>query len=187
MEKESITWKKVLREICLGKKNIYKVCLIRKKRCYYQEKKSIVNGISKEGNIIGLQIVHMTSQCPALKNVDNLNQIELKCLKKNGTFYLVVNYTFWIVSACVHVSVWMCKVKWSDSHSVVFDSLWPVDYSLQGSSVNGILQARILQWVAIPFPRGSSQSRDQTQVSCIAGRFFTVWATREANILIVII
>ena len=44
----------------------------------------------------------------------------------------------------------------------------------------GILQARILEWVAIPFSRGSSQSRDRTWVSCIAGRFFTVWATREA-------
>ena len=42
-----------------------------------------------------------------------------------------------------------------------------------GSSVHGILQARILEWVAFPFSRGSSQPRYQTQVSCIAGRFFT--------------
>ena len=48
------------------------------------------------------------------------------------------------------------------------------------SSVHGILQARILEWVAIAFFRGSSWTRDQTQVSRIAGRFFTVWATREA-------
>ena len=40
--------------------------------------------------------------------------------------------------------------------------------------VHGILQARILEWVAFPFSRGSSQPRDQTQVSCIVGRFFTV-------------
>ena len=45
----------------------------------------------------------------------------------------------------------------------------------------GILQARILEWVAMPFSRGSSQPRDQTQVSCTAGRFFTIWATREAH------
>ena len=51
-----------------------------------------------------------------------------------------------------------------------------------GSSVRGILQARILEWVAIPFSRGSSRPRDQTQVSHIAGRCFTVWATREAHI-----
>ena len=46
--------------------------------------------------------------------------------------------------------------------------------------VRGILQARILEWVVISFPRGSSWLRDQTQVSCIAGRFFSVWATGEA-------
>ena len=46
-------------------------------------------------------------------------------------------------------------------------------------TVHGILQARILQWVAIPFSRGSSQPRDQTQVSHIVGGFFTSWATRE--------
>ena len=47
--------------------------------------------------------------------------------------------------------------------------------------VHGILQARILEWVAFSFSRGSSQSRDQTQVSHIAGGFFTSWATREAQ------
>ena len=55
-----------------------------------------------------------------------------------------------------------------------------MDCSLPGSSVLGILQARILEWVAMPSSRGSSQPRDQTQVSHIAGRFFTVWDTREA-------
>ena len=51
----------------------------------------------------------------------------------------------------------------------------PMDYT-----VHGILQARILEWVAFSFSRGSSQPRDRTQVSCIVGRFFTSWATREA-------
>ena len=55
------------------------------------------------------------------------------------------------------------------------------DGSLPGSSVHGILQARILEWVAVLFFRGSSQPRDQTQVSRIAGGFFTVWAPREAH------
>ena len=50
----------------------------------------------------------------------------------------------------------------------------PMDCSLSGSSVHGILQARILEWVAISFFRGSSQPRDQTQVSHIAGRCFTI-------------
>ena len=52
----------------------------------------------------------------------------------------------------------------------------PMDYT-----VHGILQARILEWIAFPISRGSSQPRDRTQVSCIAGRFFTSWATREAQ------
>ena len=56
----------------------------------------------------------------------------------------------------------------------------PVDCSLPGSSLHGILQARILEWVAISFSRGSSQLRDRTWVSCIAGRHFNLWATREA-------
>ena len=55
----------------------------------------------------------------------------------------------------------------------------PMDCSPPGSSVHVILQARILEWVAIPCLRESSPPRDQTQVSCIAGRFFTVSATRE--------
>ena len=56
----------------------------------------------------------------------------------------------------------------------------PVNCSPPGSSVHGILQARILEWIAIPFSRWSSQPRDQIQVSWTAGRFFTIWATWEA-------
>ena len=52
-----------------------------------------------------------------------------------------------------------------------------VDCNLPGSSVHGILQARTLEWTAIPFSRGSSWPRVQTQVSCMAGRFFTTWTT----------
>ena len=57
------------------------------------------------------------------------------------------------------------------------DSLRPPGLSLPSSSVHGMLQARTLEWVAIPFYRGSSWPRHQTWVSCIAGRFFTIWAT----------
>ena len=53
----------------------------------------------------------------------------------------------------------------------------PIDCSLPGSSVHRIFQARILEWVAISFSRGSSLPRDRTLVSCIVGRRFTVWAT----------
>ena len=58
----------------------------------------------------------------------------------------------------------------------------PVDCSLLGSSVLGILQATILEWVVNSFSRGSSPLRDQIQVSCFASRFFTIWATREVFI-----
>ena len=66
-------------------------------------------------------------------------------------------------------------VKWK-SFSCVRLFATPVDYT-----VHWILQARILEWVAIPFFRGSSPNRDWTQVSHIAGGFFTSWATREAH------
>ena len=55
----------------------------------------------------------------------------------------------------------------------------PMDCSLPGFSVHGILQARKLEWVAIPFSRGSSWHMDWTQVSHMAGRFFTVWPPYE--------
>ena len=57
----------------------------------------------------------------------------------------------------------------------------PMDCSPPDSSVHGILQARILEWVANPSSRGTSWPRDQTQVSCIARRFFTIWATPEIS------
>ena len=75
---------------------------------------------------------------------------------------------------CVCVCVFML------SYSVVSNSLWPLDCSLPGSFVHVILQARVPECVAILFSRESSWPRDQTWVSCIAGGFFTVWATREA-------
>ena len=75
-------------------------------------------------------------------------------------------------------------VYYSESESEVAQSCPtlrdPMDCSLSDSSVHGIFQARVLEWVAISFSRGSSQPRDQTRISCIAGRRFTVWATREA-------
>ena len=73
---------------------------------------------------------------------------------------------------------------WNDHESeseVMSDSLLPVDCSQSGSSLHGILQARIVEWVAISFSKGSSRPRDQTWVSHIPGRRFNLWATREAQ------
>ena len=71
--------------------------------------------------------------------------------------------------------------KQSVSRSVVSDFFDPMNCSPPGSSDHGILQARILEWVAISSSRRSSQLWDRTQVSCIAGRFFTIWATTETQ------
>ena len=72
----------------------------------------------------------------------------------------------------------------SESQSVCFSVISilcdPMDCSSPGSSVRGILPARILEWVAFPSPRRSSWPRDRTWFSRIAGSFFTVWATRKA-------
>ena len=66
--------------------------------------------------------------------------------------------------------------------SVVSNSLQPHTPCPTTSCVHGIFQARILEWVATPFSRGSSWPRDQTQISCTANRLITIWATREAQI-----
>ena len=58
----------------------------------------------------------------------------------------------------------------------------PMDCRLPASSVHRISQARIMEWVAISYSRGSSWPRDWTQVTCFAGRVFSIWATREALI-----
>ena len=70
----------------------------------------------------------------------------------------------------------LCLVCLCVSCSVLSESVQPVDCSPPGFSVRGILQARILEWVAMPSSRGSSQPRDQTQVSCIGGGLFSIWA-----------
>ena len=75
--------------------------------------------------------------------------------------------------APIHLFCICCE---SESRSVVSDSLLPYGLYSPWNS-----QARILEWVASPFSRGSSQPRDRIQVSHIAGRFFTSWATREAQ------
>ena len=74
------------------------------------------------------------------------------------------------------VSKWKKESEVAQSCPTLCDT---VDCSPPGSSVHGILQARILEWVAISFSRGSSWPRDRTQVSCIAGRLFHLWATDQ--------
>ena len=92
-----------------------------------------------------------------------------------------------VTKSCLTVTPWTAACMWI---SCVF-SCWrfcnPMDCSRPGSFVHGISQARILGWVAISFSKGSSQPRDWTGVSCIAGGFFTNWAIREALLISCII
>ena len=84
----------------------------------------------------------------------NSSSVNLVALQIWGSYYL----------SSLHLSFLICWMR----------------VTVPVNKVHGILQARILEWVAFPFSRGSSQPRDQTQVSWIAGGFFTSWATREA-------
>ena len=88
--------------------------------------------------------------------------------------------------------------KWKWSHSVVSDSLWPHGlYSPPGFSIYGLFQARVLEWVAISFARGSSWPRDWTWVSHIAGRCFyclshqgsptSVWLPLNSYVLVLVL
>ena len=84
---------------------------------------------------------------------------------------------------CSHL---LTERKWSESEVTQSCPTLcnPMNCSLPGFSVHGIFQARVLEWVAISFSRGSSQTRDRTRVSHTAGRHFTIWATREAHFLL---
>ena len=90
-------------------------------------------------------------------------------------------------SPTVSTSLFSLSCVSIESESEVTQScptLWdPMNSSLPGSSLHGIFQARVLEWVAISFSRGSSRPRDWIWVSCIVGGRFTVWATREVKCL----
>ena len=89
--------------------------------------------------------------------------------------------SFWFLSVlssslCTHVMMLIVKVLVAQLCPTVCN---PMDCSLPGSPVHGILQA--LEWVAIPYSKEYAQWRDQTQVFWIAGRFFTIWVTRDSD------
>ena len=94
----------------------------------------------------------------------------------------------WLHAVYVWLLIWLSKVtmmKFTEGLLCAYSlsRVWLCDLrdcSPPGSSVQGILQARILEWVAMPSSRRRPQPRDWTQVSRIADRFFTVWTTREA-------
>ena len=98
-----------------------------------------------------------------------LNIISIVIIEDKESFYDLRNIRLAI----------LCHEWVSEKVAKLCPTLWdPMDYT-----VYGIFQARILEWVAFPFSRGSSQHRDGTQVSRIASVFFSSWATREAHTL----
>ena len=137
----------------------------------------------------------VTCFCSTERSTINILGLSSPGLKRASSFYF---------SSRQLAASWKCDCRWEERSEAIMVSwaqltsqlnatVWlrvlvtqsrltlcdPVDCRPSGSSVHGISQARILEWAATPFSRGSSQPRDWTWVSCIAGRFFTIWATRE--------
>ena len=112
---------------------------------------------------------------------------------ETGSFSELRSLWIWAKTGAYHSqflflsSIDQCLLKEEEGEGEVAQSCPtlcdPVDCSLPGFSVHGILQARILEWFTISFSRGSFQPRDRTRVSRIADRCFTLWATREAPYL----
>ena len=111
-------------------------------------------------------------------------KMAIKMIREKGTRIIYGIYYFWYLYKDRKISEnmhYMLEVKVFVTQSCP-TLCNPVDCGPPDSSVHRIFQARIMEWVAILFCRGSSQSRDQTHISCIAGGFlFTIWATREAR------
>ena len=96
-------------------------------------------------------------------------------------YQIPLKYTLkWFILCYLKFTLLKVKSEVAQSCLTLCD---PMDGSLPGSMVHGIFQARILEWAAISFSRGSPQPRDQSRVSCIADGRFTIWATREAHLV----
>ena len=128
------------------------------------------------------------SQSPGLSSLSNtatshwLPILQMVMYMFHAT--LSIRPPLYVPSPCIHslfsmsVSPLKRKVLVTQSCPILCN---PMDCSPTGFSVHGIFQVRILEWVAILFSRGSSLPRDRTQVSHNVGRFFTIWAAKEAT------
>ena len=104
--------------------------------------------------------------------------------ESDRTERLISSDLIWFFSHCCIIFHFVSK-KVKTTVKVLFVQLClslcdPMDFSLPGSYIHGISQGRSLEWVTIPFARGSSWPRDRIWVACLADTFFTDWATREA-------
>ena len=140
------------------------------------------------GNVFLITIV-IKFQCLKFRKVQTCSNANKRKIKITSIFNSpeIVSWAFWCLlfcSSCMYMCVlfinrnriFVCAQSLSPVW--LFATPWTVAH--QAPLPMGILQGRILEWVAMPFSRASSQPRDWTQISCIAGRFFTVWATRGA-------
>ena len=132
-------------------------------------------------NMQGFNIYHKINDYKSLTNHTQPNHIHLRPFLLQPLLTLTKGQSsltpqpIWLL-ATKSKKIYTLAWKWKSlSRPTLCD---PMDYTVQG-----ILQVRILEWVAFPFSRGSSQPRDQAQVSHIAGGFFTSWATREDHTL----
>ena len=109
----------------------------------------------------------------------------LRCVKPCNTFYFAQNFPHFHLQKlnCKKFYAYMRVVLYSLSCVQLFCN--PRDQSPPGSFVHGIFQARILEWVAISFSRGSFQTRDQTRISCFVSGFFTAEPTGKPTCMLV--
>ena len=121
-----------------------------------------VCGLMSSSNCCFLTCIQVSQKVGKMVWFPSLEEIFLSVLFFSSCFTLYL-FIFIVVKYAV-----LCLVTQSCP-----TLCYPMDCSLPSSSVHGILQARILEWVAFPFSRGSFQPRDQTQVSHIADEFFT--------------
>ena len=146
-------------------------------------------------NLVGFILID-DANCPslAIRSFSRLISwyVSFSLFPPTVTYRLTFLLIPFFIELHVHTHFLMSVISFKTFHLKIISDLvsevaqscptlcYPVDCRPPGSSVHGILQARILEWVAISFSRGSSQSRDRTQVSRIAGRRFNLSATREA-------
>ena len=104
-----------------------------------------------------------------LVNSTNIKKLVIASIGEDTDYSSTASMNISSHSHCRQQSVCVCVSRY-----VMPNSYGPMDCSPPGSSFHGILQARLLEWVAIPFSRGSSRPKDRTWVSCIADRFFTI-------------
>ena len=151
--------------------------------------------------LVDLQSIFLTYPLMSFVNFKKLFTFSLKycCLILAHLCSWDIDETFFTMYTHIHTCIYMCVCEsyisfflclfWDLSYLKVkmlvtqlcLTLCDTMDCSPPGSSVHGIFQARILEWVAIPFSRGSSWPMDQTWISRIAGRFFTIWNIREAE------